>query len=446
MSQDEGARIILADQVTNTPPVPDPGTPQTLDLVNEIPGPDHFLIAQVLSGGPLGFGNQGLWTTASVRRGTTLTYFPGTVLHTLTSSTGDDYVLFNMNIGATAEFDPFVVDGLAGLSVPIGWSYSSELLSEAFTVTTPTGIATVAAVEDYWVWQRAVPEPATGVLLGLGLAVLARRRSRRANGRRRSLQADGACAVSFLLVLAACANDASATSFNLELRQRLPAEGPAARHVYLCEACTLAEFDAIPLPGPNWEKNATATSARLFLPDFEVNVPPVLDPSIPTELDLVPGIPGPDLFLVAKVLSFEIIAVDLVNLLPIIEAQVARGTTMTWNPGRVIHRITSDIGAEYVLFSIDETYSEGFELDVVGGMDGIPLGSGWTYTSELLTSPFVVDTPTGIASVITPGGAQTTWQRIDVPEPTVTALALAALGALARRRRPRRTRRGAGVA
>ena len=137
-SQDDGARLFLPDASTNTPPVPDPGTPAFLDLVPEIDGPDHFLIAQVLSGGLIGVGDQGIWATASVRRGTTLTYFPGSVLHTLTSDTGDDYVLFSMNEEPTNEFDPFVVDGLAGLSVPTGWSYSSELLSEEFTVTTPT--------------------------------------------------------------------------------------------------------------------------------------------------------------------------------------------------------------------------------------------------------------------------------------------------------------------
>ena len=177
VGEDTGARITLPDDVVNTPPIPDPGTPQTLDLVPEIPGPDHFLVAQVLSGGPLGFGDQGLWTIAEVRRGTIFTYNPGTVLHTLTSSTGDDFVLFQINNEPIAEFDPFVVDGLAGISVPIGWTYSSELLTEAFTVTNPSGIATVAAVEDYWVWQLAVPEPATGALLCLGLAVLARRRT-----------------------------------------------------------------------------------------------------------------------------------------------------------------------------------------------------------------------------------------------------------------------------
>ncbi len=175
----------------------------------------------------------------------------------------------------------------------------------------------------------------------------------------------------------------------------------------------------------------------MFLPDSGINTPPVLDPSVPTELDLVPTIPGPDLFLIAKVLSAALVGLDPVLGLPVIEAQVARGTTLQWNAGRVIHKSVSPTGDEYVLFSIDEVYSQGFNLDAVGGMAGVPLAPGWTYTSELLTSTFVVDTPTGIASVLAPGGGPSAWQKITVPEPALTALALATAGLIAARRRAR---------
>lgn len=47
------------------------------------------------------------------------------------------------------------------------------------------------------------------------------------------------------------ASAANAATFNLELRELLPTKNPFARQVYLCPDCTLAEFDAIPLPGPN---------------------------------------------------------------------------------------------------------------------------------------------------------------------------------------------------
>ena len=174
----------------------------------------------------------------------------------------------------------------------------------------------------------------------------------------------------------------------------------------------------------------------MFLPDSGTNTPPVLDPSVPTELDLVPTIPGPDLFLIAKTLSAALLGFDPVSRLPVIEAQVARGTTLQWNAGRVIHKSVSPTGDEYVLFSIDEAYSQGFDINAVGGMAGVPLAPGWTYTSELLTSTFVVDTPTGIASVLAPGGGPSAWQRIViVPEPSTGLLLGLALVALSASRR-----------
>lgn len=238
-----------------------------------------------------------------------------------------------------------------------------------------------------------------------------------------------------VLVLLGGPVGALAMSMNLELRELLPGN---QKHVYLCRDCTTAEFAAIPLPGPSWENNATATSARLLQPDSGTNTPPVLDPSVPTELDLLPGIPGPDLFLIAKTLSVAFLGVDPISGFPYFEAQVARGTTMQWDVGRVIHKLVSTTGDEYVMFSIDEAYSQGFAIDTVGGMAGVPLLPGWTYTSELLTSPFVVETPTGIASALSPDAAQSAWQKVTVPEPALTMLALAAAGLLAARRRARR--------
>ena len=245
-----------------------------------------------------------------------------------------------------------------------------------------------------------------------------------------------AAALGFLITSVEGAG-ATTVSFNLELRERLPAENAGARHVYLCQGCTPAQFAAIPLPGPNWEKNATATSARLFLPDSETNVPPVLDPSAPPELDLIPEIPGPDPFLIAKVLSVTLLGFDPITRSVVAEAQVARGTTMQWDAGRVLHRIVSPTGVEYVMFWIDQAYAQGFDIDAVGGMTGVPLLAGWTYTSELLTSPFVLTTPTGVASVLVPGGGPSTWQKITVPEPAITSLAL--VGGLAAARRRART-------
>ena len=99
-----------------------------------------------------------------------------TSLDLLPEIQGDEYQLIH-----TPIFDPFVLNGLAAMSLPPGWAYESEVLAADFAIGTPTGIASVYSVPNYWAWQEVipVPEPSTGVLLGLGLAGLA-------SGRRRS--------------------------------------------------------------------------------------------------------------------------------------------------------------------------------------------------------------------------------------------------------------------
>ena len=171
-------RFLMADSGINTPPIAPPGTPTSLDLVPEIEGDDYTLIARVLSASLLGFGEQGPMSNPLVARGTTLTYDVGTVIHKLARPDGIEFVLFSMSEAPMATFNPFVLNGLAGMSVPSGWSYSSEVLTEQLVIGTPDGIANLFAVGDHWAFQQIapVPEPSTGLLLALGLLGLAHRR------------------------------------------------------------------------------------------------------------------------------------------------------------------------------------------------------------------------------------------------------------------------------
>ena len=135
----EGNRRLFFPEATNVAPPPPPGTPASLDLVPEIEGDDHFLIARVLSGAVLGAGDQGIMGLGRVARDTTMTFRTGHVLHKVTRPDGVEYVMWSMSEERTAMFDPYVVNGLAGMSVPTGWTYSSEVLSEDLVVRSPGG-------------------------------------------------------------------------------------------------------------------------------------------------------------------------------------------------------------------------------------------------------------------------------------------------------------------
>jgi len=67
------------------------------------------------------------------------------------------------------------------MAIPNGWSDSSEQLSEDFIVTTPGAVASVFSSGGWWNCQQimVVPEPKTGLLVGLGLVVMGVRRPTR---------------------------------------------------------------------------------------------------------------------------------------------------------------------------------------------------------------------------------------------------------------------------
>ena len=88
--------------------------------------------------------------TVKVARGTTMRFHAGRVVHLLTNLQGVEYLLFLSSEIHTETFDPFVLNGLSEMSIPLGWNYSSEVLSSVLVVTTPDGVARVFSVPDYW--------------------------------------------------------------------------------------------------------------------------------------------------------------------------------------------------------------------------------------------------------------------------------------------------------
>lgn len=236
-----------------------------------------------------------------------------------------------------------------------------------------------------------------------------------------------------IALLLSAASSAQAQSFNPELWELT---GGPTRNVYTCDACTFEQYLGTPLPGSNWARNASEGNPRLFLPDFATNVPPIVSVETPLSLDLIPEIEGDEYTLIARVLSAGFLGSGAQGI--IANAQVARGTTMTFSAGHLIHKVTSPAGLEFVLFSISEIHTAQFDHTVPNGLAGMNIPIGWSYGSEVLSSDLVVGTPSGIANVYTVPDYWTWQEIIIVPEPSTGLLFGLGLAVLAGRRGPQK--------
>ncbi len=148
------AKLFLPTEVTANLPTAPPGVAQSLDLIPEVPGDDFVFVAQLVSA--IVVGNDptfGIFAVASIARDTRYRFAAGEVVHIVTDTQGDRYVLQAIAVSLLDQYDPAVVGGLAGTPLPDGWTYSSELLSTDL-VAESGGLATVFAQGQYATWQR----------------------------------------------------------------------------------------------------------------------------------------------------------------------------------------------------------------------------------------------------------------------------------------------------
>lgn len=172
------AKLFLPTEATANLPTPPDGVAAGLDLIPGIPGNDFVFIAQLLSATIIGFDPTfGAFALASVERDTRFRYAAGEVVHEAIDTDGNHYVLQAIALDLLDVYDPTVVDGLAEIPLPAGWSYTSSVLTQDL-VADSGGLATVFAQGQLASWQQftVVPEPGTMVLIAGSLIALASRR------------------------------------------------------------------------------------------------------------------------------------------------------------------------------------------------------------------------------------------------------------------------------
>lgn len=220
---------------------------------------------------------------------------------------------------------------------------------------------------------------------------------------------------------------AAAMPYVLEVREPNALDPPFSRYVYLCSACTLAQFADVVAPA-GFEK----AGAKVFVPDEAVTAPTSPPAGVTPSLDLVLDIPGDDFFYVAQVLTAEIVALNATFGVFTL-AQVERDTEFTYDAGRVVHEVHDPDGNTYVLFSFDEAVSNVVDLGLLDALGTFPLPAGWSYSSRVLGQDLVVASG-GVAHVFGQGSVAS-WQRVaPVPEPGTALLVALGLAGLALRR------------
>ena len=133
------------------------GVPGTMDFTDEIAGDEFKLIAKVLSGKIVEFGQNGPVVVVDVMRDTLFRFPTGTRVHELTNPKGEVFVLFAHEVESEDFTSPDfqAADALANHPVPGGWTYGTRIL-KAELVMESKDVASVLSFggQTSSAWQR----------------------------------------------------------------------------------------------------------------------------------------------------------------------------------------------------------------------------------------------------------------------------------------------------
>jgi hypothetical protein len=245
----------------------------------------------------------------------------------------------------------------------------------------------------------------------------------------RSARSGKAAAWAAAAVLAGglAAAPAAAQEYVLEVRE-LTGENFFARHVYLCAECTPEQFAGV-VPPPGFEK----APAKLFMPAEGTGTPAVPPPGVPAALDLTLDVPGAEFDYIARVLDGALLGFAP-GIGPLATAQVERFIQFRYAAGDVVHELTDTSGDRWILFSFALELLPSYDVDALGGLAGLPVPAGWTYSSRVLDEELVIDSG-GLATIFAQGLYNSYQRYTPVPEAGTLALLAPALAGLALRAR-----------
>ncbi len=197
-------------------------------------------------------------------------------------------------------------------------------------------------------------------------------------------------------------------SFTHKMMRATQGNPPTSSLGYECPECSFAQWLSI-VPPEGWSKGP----AQVLLADSgELRSEPT-HPDHPSSVDFLEEMPGEEFKLIVINTRAEVI--EIAETRRVLKAFVIRDTVLRFNPGRLLHILTSPEGKEYILFAMgidpdNPVIPDADSPDVLGDFEA---PEGWSYSTEVATDGLTLEA-SGLTNVIAiRNTSELTWEERD---------------------------------
>ena len=183
---------------------------------------------------------------------------------------------------------------------------------------------------------------------------------------------------------------------------------PTSSLGYECPECTFEQWKSI-VPTEGWSKGP----AQVVLADSANRRSDPTHNEYPSSVDFLDEVPGEEYKLIVINTGGEIIEAAETRI--VVKATVIRDTVLDFNPGRLLHILTSPEGKEYILFAmgVDPDNPVVPDADAPDLLGDFQAPEGWGYSTETATDGLTLEA-SGLTNVIAIRNAATlTWEERD---------------------------------